>query len=828
MADLFKRIMAAAAVAVVLASCAREALEISIEPEETPYTFLIGDLDTKLVLGSDANGRFGVWESGDRIGTLLTDTGNTTKAGYANITPGPPVSFTLYRSGGFSGGEKVRGYYPYNAATTGLQNVAMSIPVLQTQGADGLDFDAMPMVSDLFTVSAPVTSNYNPVGELYFTNLASVAEFKVFSTTSSYTSEKITSIRFEASSAIAGSFTADISGMSSDNPSSLAISGYTETSVQTNVTTALNPGSSLDNAASVMMVVAPGTYGGTVIVSTDKAVYRYPLNSQLSFDRSRIRSYGINLATCQDRTASEFIIVNKTIQQILTEMGQGSASNGTTVNPLAVDEAISLSTTGAGNNGKVYGTGTEWRIYAANGGNVVVSTALGYELRSVTITHSDIDGSAYSFEAESNVELSVTGRSATWQMNSGKMRITAISVKYVKVKLNTSVTTSAAKHVRSSSAILPATYKDVDMVRAPQAKGFYWGTSSSSLNNTLYDNDTVLTDENGSFEIGLYGLEPSTTYYFKAFMTVWKDGKYKTITGSVKNFTTSAASAGERVYMDCYEMPAVSTTVPSCGPETFGSTYWYAFKTNVSTQMVVTHTYEYDGRVYRNYTSCMDQNKRCPLWVAYPMHGGSYPRNFTGRKGDFSTSTSYDPAIPKSWQSSGSTDDYNSSTSEGFARGHLCASSDRQTDENGNKQTFYYTNQAPQWQKNFNDGVWNDLETAVQNKSFTLASSDTLYVVSGTLFDPLNMHASNDNGEVARPSHFYKLLMLCHFDNSGEIVSAEGAAYLYTNEAHTDGYSNSAYRTTINAVETRAGFDFFAAVPSGIQEAAESSFSSIL
>ena len=185
MADLFKRIMAAAAVAVVLASCAREALEISIEPEETPYTFLIGDLDTKLMLGSDANGRFGVWESGDRIGTLLTDTGNSTAAGYANITPGPPVSFTLYRKGGFSGGEKVRGYYPYNAATTGSQSVAMSIPVLQTQGADGLDFDAMPMVSDLFTVSAPVTSNYNPVGELYFTNLASVAEFKVFSTTSS-------------------------------------------------------------------------------------------------------------------------------------------------------------------------------------------------------------------------------------------------------------------------------------------------------------------------------------------------------------------------------------------------------------------------------------------------------------------------------------------------------------------------------------------------------------------------------------------------------------------------------------------------------------------
>ena len=81
---------------------------------------------------------------------------------------------------------------------------------------------------------------------------------------------------------------------------------------------------------------------------------------------------------------------------------------------------------------------------------------------------------------------------------------------------------------------------------------------------------------------------------------------------------------------------------------------------------------------------------------------------------------------------------------------------------------------------------------------------------------------------MARPSHFYKLLMKCSFNTSGAMTDAKGIAYLYTNEDHSDDnggkkvtYHDSRYVTTIDAIETRTGFNFFANVPTDLQDAAE-------
>ena len=105
---------------------------------------------------------------------------------------------------------------------------------------------------------------------------------------------------------------------------------------------------------------------------------------------------------------------------------------------------------------------------------------------------------------------------------------------------------------------------------------------------------------------------------------------------------------------------------------------------------------------------------------------------------------------------------------------------------------------------------------------------DTLYVVVGTLFEDGNIADSNDGGTVARPSHFYKLLMKCSFNASGTMTSASGVAYLYTNEDHSNdnngkkvNYYDSRYVTTIDAIEQRSGFDFFVNVPEDLQTAAE-------
>lgn len=367
-----------------------------------------------------------------------------------------------------------------------------------------------------------------------------------------------------------------------------------------------------------------------------------------------------------------------------------------------------------------------------------------------------------------------------------------------------------------TGATLSGSYTGASAV--PTAAGFKYGTSSTNLNQTA---TATVSGTSGSLSASLSGLSAGTTYYYQAFVTVSGTGDYssqsQTFYGEVHSFATPPAG-----YLDCYEMPALSlasgnTSPTSIGVETFGATNWYEYDTTTSTRKVVTHTYSYGNKVYRNYTVMVDQNKRCPLWAVYAMHSAAYPNNNVER-GDFNVNTSYDPAIPSSWQSSGSTSDYNNG--DGYGRGHLCASEDRQTCRDGNNQTFYYTNQAPQWQNGFNGGMWATLEGRVQ----TMAPSgrDTLYVATGTLFETSNSGSSNDGGTVARPSHFYKCLMMCSFNADGTMSGAQGIAFIYSNEAHSGQYYAPEFVTSIAAIEQRAGFNFFANVPTSFQSSAES------
>ena len=97
-----------------------------------------------------------------------------------------------------------------------------------------------------------------------------------------------------------------------------------------------------------------------------------------------------------------------------------------------------------------------------------------------------------------------------------------------------------------------------------------------------------------------------------------------------------------------------------------------------------------------------------------------------------------------------------------------------------------------------------------------------LYVITGVLYEGNITTLPSGNKDVPIPSHFYKCIMKCTFNGSGEISGAQGIAFVYTNEAHNGNYYDNAFVTTIDAIETRAGFDFFANVPTSYQNSAES------
>lgn len=734
MAATYKHFAAAFFAALTLVACSKDLPEVTVsEKTYGPYTFLIGG-ETKALLGQDDRGRFAQWESGDRVGTLVTS-GGTTVSGYANVTPGSPASFRLYKEGGFSAGDVVRSYYPYTSATSSLQNVQMSIPAVQAQSGDVFDFDAMPLVATPYEVTENITENFKPVGEIYFANLAAIAEFNVYTSNSAYAGETINSIKFEASAPLAGAFSIDLSGTDLSNPETLVIDGYSDSEVMTVLDPGVDVPSSQSSAVSVLMVLAPGTYNGTVVVTTDAAVYRYPLKSSQTFKRSVIRSFGVDLGTCTDRrTNAVAITVTKTVKQMLAAIGVTSPVNEQKYEELVLDDVVSVESGGGGNNGKYYNTGTSWRLYPVSYGNLKIKVKAGYSLQSVTLTYSKESGTSSGQTVYPTFDGPGTG-SAYPVSGSGV-------VFYVN---------GAAGHIRITKI--------------------------------------------------------SVTYIY---------------TGSVP----------QRIFLDCNEMPSVTITNNYKGNESYGvddngTGIWHEFDTQDENRRLVTHTFIYNNKQVRNYTTLVDKTLRCPIWVAYPMHGVAYADNDTGRVGSFDEKRSYDPAIPAGWQSSGSTKN-SDNTSSGYSRGHMCASEDRQVTEAANYQTFYYSNQVPQWQSGFNSGVWSSLEEKVQTKANSLTGRDTLYVVSGAIYDSA-AYPSNDGGNVARPTQMYKLLMLCSFNTSGTMTSASGAAYLYTNESHTGtSYNQSSYRRSINDIETLTGFDFFAGVPASLQEDAESSFHSIL
>lgn len=390
-----------------------------------------------------------------------------------------------------------------------------------------------------------------------------------------------------------------------------------------------------------------------------------------------------------------------------------------------------------------------------------------------------------------------------------------------------SVVTGDAVNITSTAAKIASKYSGAPASGAYD-RGVNFGTEADALSQQVALGSNKGTS--GTFNVQLVSLEPGTTYYYQAYITVWSeaDNKYVDVMGAVKNFTTTSdgGSGGDDTpaglqYLTGYEIPAINLKdnkkCSGYGPETFGTTNWYNYLTGDENQMVVTHTYAYQGKQYRNWTALIDKDMQSPLWSAFVMHKDAYPDNGVGRWDKKGGQWTPDPAIPAAWQ--------RSVASSSYSRGHFCASEYRQTVlESANAQTFYYTNQALQWQSNFNSGIWSSLETAVSGNA--PSGRDTLYVVVGVMFnDPDKIISTNQGTQVLAPSHFYKCLMKCSFNESGAMTAAKGCAYLFTNETHSGSYSQ--HITTIDNVEKQSGWDFYANIPKELQDAAEAQTTSL-
>jgi len=398
------------------------------------------------------------------------------------------------------------------------------------------------------------------------------------------------------------------------------------------------------------------------------------------------------------------------------------------------------------------------------------------------------------------------------------------------------VTTSAATSVTSSSAQLNGSFSGAS--GRIYETGFYWGTASNSLTNQVTTDGSNAAS--GSFNCTIGGQTPlsaSTTYYYKAYVLEYNEATeeyVERLASSAQSFTTAAVAQQQtwQQYLSGYGMPDVSglnTSLRQSGTYSDRDDKWYSVNTGNNKRQIAIHTYTTgspSSSETLNYVVLYDETKYAPVWTAHTMNTYYWPDNNAGRNDSWTD----DPAINLTQQGG-----LDNAGTVGYSRGHLVASDYRQTNVKQNKQTFYHSNQAPQWQNSFNSGFWSTLEGRV--KTMTPSGTTTmLYVVTGVLYEGTVSNnvvtsstvptKSSGSLSVPIPSHFYKCIMKCTLNGSGVPTSAQGIAFIYTNEAHTTGnYDDSTYVTSIDAVESRAGFDFFAAVPSNLQAAAEANTS---
>ena len=244
---------------------------------------------------------------------------------------------------------------------------------------------------------------------------------------------------------------------------------------------------------------------------------------------------------------------------------------------------------------------------------------------------------------------------------------------------------------------------------------------------------------------------------------------------------------------------------------------------------LVVHYAQVNGSEAMNYALEWNNEMKHAQWVAFYFDAYNCAKNVT-RSNDFQV----DPLLPSSMQI-----DNSYHTSDGFDRGHLCASYDRAYSSETNLQTFYFSNMSPQL-NSFNAGVWQTLESLIQRWGLKVASGayDKVYVAKGGTLNRLLKNFDSEtgvDGQVALtdadgftvkglpcPEYYFAAVLV---EKGGEF-QAIGFALPHTFGVR-DSYSSAdikPYAMSIDDLEEFTGIDFFCNLNDVQEGSVESSF----
>ena len=197
----------------------------------------------------------------------------------------------------------------------------------------------------------------------------------------------------------------------------------------------------------------------------------------------------------------------------------------------------------------------------------------------------------------------------------------------------------------------------------------------------------------------------------------------------------------------------------------------------------------------RNWSCYWDYAEHLSLWVAYPLN------NALKGSGSRSNAWGFDPLLPSNIQPNIT----NGSYGGGWTRGHQLPSADRLATYKANASTFYPTNMTPQ-DYDFNCNIWADMENKVRSYA---SLSDTLYVVTGCLYEDSGRKSGNSTGFYVKiPTHYFKALLY----KGSSTYATNGymaAGFIFPHDSGIADDNCLDYICSIDELERQTGIDLF-------------------
>lgn len=208
------------------------------------------------------------------------------------------------------------------------------------------------------------------------------------------------------------------------------------------------------------------------------------------------------------------------------------------------------------------------------------------------------------------------------------------------------------------------------------------------------------------------------------------------------------------------------------------------------------HSFEYNGKTYCNYSFGWSQNDRISKWVAYPLD-----YTYMNKHVDRTDAWAIDPLLGEE-KSSAPFRSY----SVDYVRGMLIPSASRLCCELANEQVFYGSNIFPALPSH-DQKIWADVESRIRNVA---DASHCTYVLKGLITSENSITTTDSNGNnVTVPDAIYAVILK---RNRNSTYGEWNACAFYTEHKEYTDYDLTQIIMSVSDLESITGMEYFVAL----------------